>query len=130
MIFHFLHFSYIKSLVSNMAYKGMIYQSALVRDARKGCVSLVKIIPFLQETADIGRNGVSSIPVRSTRLFRCLLPGADPDECHTGQEESQVEQLGLEVAFLEEKDCAGERDDYRTAAHKRYDRNEGVGIVQ
>ena len=62
--------------------------------------------------------------------FRCLLPGADPDECHTGQEESQVEQLGLEVAFLEEYDCAGERDDYRTAAHKRYDRNKGVGIVQ
>ena len=88
-----------------MAYKGMIYQSALVRDARKGFV-------------------------RSTMFFRCLLPGADPDECHTGQEESQVEQLGLEVAFLEENDCAGERDDYRTAAYKRYDRNKGVGIVQ
>ena len=62
MIFHFLHFSYIKSLVSNMAYKGMIYQSALVRDARKGFVSLVKIIPFLQKKPDIGRNGASSIP--------------------------------------------------------------------
>ena len=114
-----------------MAYKGMIYQFALVRDARKECVSLVKTVPFLQKTADIGRNGVSSIPVREHEgFFRSLLPGADPDECHTGQEEGQVEQLGLEVAFLEENDCAGERDDYRTAAHKRYDRNEGVGIVQ
>ena len=55
-----------------MAYKGMIYQFALVRDARKECVSLVKTVPFLQKTADIGRNGahLSTYNRRNYHTFR------------------------------------------------------------
>ncbi len=62
-----------------MAYKGMIYQSALVRDARKGFVSLVKTIPFLQKTADIGRNGAHlSTDRRNYHTFRL----SDEDELY------------------------------------------------
>ena len=41
-----------------------------------------------------------------------ILPGADPDECHSCEQEGEVEELGLDVPLLEDDHSADERDDH------------------
>lgn len=41
-----------------------------------------------------------------------ILPGADPDEGHSDEQEGEVEELGLDVPLLEDYHSADERDDH------------------
>ena len=46
------------------------------------------------------------------------LAGSDPDECHTDEDEHQVDGLGAEVPLPEDEGSAGERYDHRTAPYQ------------
>ena len=59
----------------------------------------------------------------------CLV-GSDPDECHSDEDDSQVDELCAEVPLLEEDDGAGERDDHRTASYQRHYGNHRLRVIQ
>ena len=51
-------------------------------------------------------------------LVMTMLAGSDPDECHTDEDEHQVDGLGAEVPLLEDEGGACERYDDRAAAYQ------------
>ena len=51
-------------------------------------------------------------------LDMTMLAGSDPDECHTDEDEHQVDGLGAEVPLPEDEGSAGERYDHRTAPYQ------------